>query len=76
MMGLQSCRLPHDQGDENGKAARAGWRHRRLCALSEIPAAVDAVVGEMVPLVCRVVRASPSVSCIRPSVSYIRWFAH
>ena len=48
MMCLQNCRLSHDQGDENGKAARAGWRHLRLRALSDIPAAVDAVVGEMV----------------------------
>ena len=50
MMCLQNCRLSHDQGDENGKATRAGWRHLRLRALSEIPAAVDAVVGEMISL--------------------------
>ena len=47
MMCLQNWGLPHDQGDENG---RAGWRHLRLRARSEISAAVDAIVGEMVPL--------------------------
>jgi serine/threonine-protein kinase RsbW len=46
-MCLQNWGLPHDQGDENG---RAGWRHLRLRARSEISAAVDAIVGEMVPL--------------------------
>jgi serine/threonine-protein kinase RsbW len=47
-MCLQDCRLPHDQGDENRKAARAGWRHLQLRALREVPAAVDAVIAEMV----------------------------
>jgi serine/threonine-protein kinase RsbW len=47
MMCLQGCRLPHGQGDENGEAARAGWRHLRLRVLSDIPSAVEAVLGEM-----------------------------
>src|SRR4051794_16899083 len=55
MRRLEDRRLPHEQGDENREATRAGgarggWRRLPGRALSEVPAAVDAVLAEVVVL--------------------------
>lgn len=50
MRRSQGCQLPCDQIEENGKATRDGWQLLQVRALSEVPAAVDEVIAEMVPL--------------------------
>jgi serine/threonine-protein kinase RsbW len=55
MRCLNDRRLSHDQDEENGGTTRAGgvrdgWRRLQVRTLSEVPAAVDAVIAEMVSL--------------------------
>jgi serine/threonine-protein kinase RsbW len=57
MRCLEDCQLPHDRSEENGRATRAGrerdsWRRLQVRALSKVPAAVDAVIAELVALGC------------------------
>jgi len=55
MRRLQDCRLTHDQDERNAVATRAdgardGWRRLQMRSLSEVSAAVNPVIADMVSL--------------------------